>query len=112
MKNSNSILILVLGVLIIGNFSSAANNRLKWRRAVCDGFTQNCGNSCSVPFVVVWAKLVAILLVVVQQKNAVAAFAVVRPKLAAAAYAVQCSKSAVLNLYVNESFLLDLKRNL
>lgn len=51
MKNSNSILILVLGVLIIGNFSSAANNRLKWRRAVCDGFTQNCGNSCSVIFI-------------------------------------------------------------
>ncbi|GBC30681.1 fibrous sheath-interacting protein 2-like [Rhizophagus irregularis DAOM 181602=DAOM 197198] len=46
MKNSNSILILVLGVLIIGNFSSAANNRLKWRRAVCDGFTQNCGTIC------------------------------------------------------------------
>lgn len=38
----------------------------------------------------VWAKLVAILLVVVQQKNAVAAFAVVRPKLAAAAYFQEC----------------------
>jgi hypothetical protein len=59
----NFILILVLSVLVFGNFSSA-DNRLKWRRAVCSGLTQkSCGNCCSATFIC-YTVVISIIIVI------------------------------------------------
>nr|AMJ52412.1 hypothetical protein [Rhizophagus clarus] len=42
----NFVLILVLGILIFGNFASAID--LKWKRAGCE---QICGNNCLVIYI-------------------------------------------------------------